>query len=1334
MLSALSHSSLANSPSPDPRPQSPSKKGACAIKTEPDMENNIPGNQSDHDVSSIGYPETMDYNADEIPVHPLAPAPSSTSNNYTSSSPSSSSSSFSPANHGVYVGHPGQPQQHQQLLKLKTEHGVSSFTASGTPDIAMSGDEQEEDSASVNMEQRESSIEEDDDQQQTQQSFSRTSREKESLVVDTTSMPRSQPQSRRGSVLTPMSGSTPSTDTPTSAAPSSSRRPSLRTMTTLPRSALQEETIALFKQYRDLIPCAKCFSRKTIQRDGMSDGNLRFKCRPPVSMNLICNKSYSESKIRNMIAGVVYGNSLPDGSPSTPGSSGSGSQNVLAMAPPPSTKGSRRSSRQVEDSPLVGPDRTPDMDKTRNERDQLEDFSDIDRDGMSPGVDHSAEKSGAPADENIAQRANFSRRPSAPLLRRGSTTGEDDMRIDRDSAEGPSPHHHHHHPNYLQVPGTPPLDSSDPRLHRPWSANSDHPRSVTPTGTAPGPVRNSQKLRHSQSHPNIGQQRLQQQQQQQSQMDSQDRMKEHRASIGGITYPSSSQPYPSPHQQQRPFQPLALRRESSQLHGSIRHRPEPERRSSHPIILQSSSPSTSSSSSGPNKYLPVGHMHDAHSPIIPSSPRASPSHDSMTGLDHYHRRMSQPYHTYSGHGSLPPPHPSPLSNQYDRNVIDTQDYHHHQAPQREGYEPHGSPMLQAPYSSMARYSKSKGGYASEGSPRLSHSLPEDPNADDMSRGQAAMTPPIPPHSSSAQWSVSANSNDSQEYGISQTDSMRYPNTMPSGATQPHHYPQEHQQQFSYHSHRSSLRQEPFSSTSPYLPQQQRRDDPESPRSEGLDLSPDFGEVDADGRPIVRMPSHGLKSKSSNHLMSRRGSSQNLYGTNVASCVAAAAAAATNPAAHVSAADKAAQSTRSLTSALPQRSTIKLTRYSGDDATVTSPSSSRTLETTDALAVQVHQSSKLVIEITQPRFSQAYHNHQQQQQHAKSSNKNSYHSLARFSSQPNLLMQSSTSILGRRRSASPDTKVDFESSKKRRAAEPTVTDADGDPSSSARSLHASSTTTTTTNLANQGILGGLQIIGLDYSRADSEKGGSEGGVGLGLGLEASSSTRPTYVLTTAEKESNLQADSPCIEALSVAQASSYALVKDQKEMGVDYSLFTRVETAGWRILIPPNVTASFRSEDFGLVLKPKEVDARNQTEGEEDKPQQQEVHKLDKAQEQEVSMQQSTIGGNDRRKQIQEEEVDKTSDEIKNIALDDKNQQPQPNSRNEGKRGLESAAVDDQEMHEGDTTRRQGAQANTSEQNENSALDSVSAMPPADQGNVRPLIEGEDVDMDELDDD
>ncbi|KAF9577329.1 hypothetical protein BGW38_007516, partial [Lunasporangiospora selenospora] len=173
--------------------------------------------------------------------------------------------------------------------------------------------------------------------------------------------------------LTPDTGSTPTTATTAGTTAPTSRRSSLRPATaTLPRSALQEETIALFKQHRNLIPCAKCLSRNTIQRDGMSDGNLRFKCRPPVSMSLICNKSYSESKIRNMIAGVVYGPSLP--SASTPSSASS--ENILALPPPPlpsaggPAKFSRRSSQKHQDLSKLTPERLRQMQEDEDMQDQ----------------------------------------------------------------------------------------------------------------------------------------------------------------------------------------------------------------------------------------------------------------------------------------------------------------------------------------------------------------------------------------------------------------------------------------------------------------------------------------------------------------------------------------------------------------------------------------------------------------------------------------------------------------------------------------------------------------------------------------------------------------------------------------------------------------------------------------------------------------------------------------------------------------------------------------------------------------------------------------------------
>lgn len=187
------------------------------------------------------------------------------------------------------------------------------------------------------------------------------------------------------------------------------------------------------------------------------------------------------------------------------------------------------------------------------------------------------------------------------------------------------------------------------------------------------------------------------------------------------------------------------------------------------------------------------------------------------------------------------------------------------------------------------------------------------------------------------------------------------------------------------------------------------------------------------------------------------------------------------------------------------------------------------------------------------------------------------SLARSSSQPNLLTRSS-SILGRRRSASPlDDKQDYSSSNKRRAV--SVSGKEGDEEAEPSAAEAAAAAVVAAAAAASGSIspsektsmGGLQIIGVDYT----DKSGPTKGLGLLM-----DTTTPTYVLSGADTSS------PSIKALGVARASSYAAVEDQKDLGIDYSLFTRVETAGWRILIPPNVTASFQSDDFGLVLKPK----------------------------------------------------------------------------------------------------------------------------------------------------
>lgn len=174
---------------------------------------------------------------------------------------------------------------------------------------------------------------------------------------------------------------------------------------------------------------------------------------------------------------------------------------------------------------------------------------------------------------------------------------------------------------------------------------------------------------------------------------------------------------------------------------------------------------------------------------------------------------------------------------------------------------------------------------------------------------------------------------------------------------------------------------------------------------------------------------------------------------------------------------------------------------------------------------------------------------------------------------------SSSVLGRRRSASPlDDNQDYNSSNKRRAVSVTGKEGDEEASEPSAAEAAAAAVVAAAAAASGSIsppektsMGGLQIIGVDFT----DKSGPTKGLGLLM-----DTTTPTYVLSGADTSS------PSIAALGVARASSYAAVEDQKELGIDYSLFTRVETAGWRILIPPNVTASFQSDDFGLVLKPK----------------------------------------------------------------------------------------------------------------------------------------------------
>lgn len=325
MLSALSQSSIANNNQPSQsRSQSPTKKSSSALKTEPELDirrinelqeeerqgssygdaASVAAAAEDESSSTSNYENNhnrMDY-ANGDSVHPLAPAPhsSDSSSRRNSSAHPSSSSSLGQSNN-YYTPSPAiQPQQHQQLLKLKTEHGFSSAPvpvpdnagnlthSNSTEDMdeRSAGSSRRASSSEVNMgasnesmmakddrdaQENNNDDDEDDDDNDLDERGHR-------LVVDTSS-PSMRPDGMSTLVGTPETASL-NADTPTTTAGTtapSSRRGSLRTMTaTLPRSALQEETIALFKQYRNLIPCAKCFCRNTIQRDGMSGNQHVF--------------------------------------------------------------------------------------------------------------------------------------------------------------------------------------------------------------------------------------------------------------------------------------------------------------------------------------------------------------------------------------------------------------------------------------------------------------------------------------------------------------------------------------------------------------------------------------------------------------------------------------------------------------------------------------------------------------------------------------------------------------------------------------------------------------------------------------------------------------------------------------------------------------------------------------------------------------------------------------------------------------------------------------------------------------------------------------------------
>ncbi|KAG0358378.1 hypothetical protein BC939DRAFT_500240 [Gamsiella multidivaricata] len=1034
----------------------------------------------------------MDYAVD-VPVHPFTSGPSL--NSY-SSRPQSSAPHHSSL---PSIGN-SWPQQPQQLVKSKSLDRYPPTSSPpqqmNAPDIVMTYENVKAAPIDSDQSTQSSSIAHAENMEDEQTSQSSPYQGRAHLAVDTS--PGSIGQSSRTSnpvTPSPMTASTPTSAPLTSnsgvTAPSS-RRSSLRTMTaTLPRSALQEETIALFKQYRNLIPCAKCFSRNTIQRDGMSDGNLRFKCRPPVSMSLICNKSYSESKIRNMIASVVYGHTLPDSTTPTSAKPANGSsENILALPPPHATKTSRRPSHKNEDGVTTGRPQQLGECQAREGSMELENQQSYEEMNINGGHPH-------PVDDRRSPQEASNRRPFAQLqYHRPSAAGKESPMTDNEESTMPPPS------NHLQVPGTPPLESDDTRLYRAHSTFSHG--ALTPTGHSSSSLnaatRQGQKLHHSHSHPNFGQQRHQKYLEQQE---------HYNASHG---YSSRSPQYQAQQQlQQRLPQRQVMRRESAQYYGSVHPRPETmERRFSYPAALQ---PSSSS------KLAPLGHSGDARSPAMSSTSSSPPGHEPLhhalgqpdtpqMGLlpgsgnryeeasspaSYYQRRMSQPHpSSQRSFGQLPPPIPGTFAHQFDRRAsqIDEFSYQH-----CEKYE-----RLNA---STMRHSSNKM-FTSPYSSTLTH------NQDSMEMPQSAAV---------------------QGARTSQTDPARFSRSMMSLGSDSgnrHAYSRHHDSQLSA-----------------YYQQPQRAEadavDPYAPD--------DLSAEESDARPYARVH-QGYKKPNTGQSLTRLSSHPTLYSTSVS--------ASRNPA-----------------SVPLSRNMIKLTCFpnamSPTDQTETVPSITK-LDTSDAMAMCLGKSSKVVIEITQPRHQLAFEPSRvamflglegvpgQLQR-----------SLRHTASQPNLLTRSTTSILGRRRSVSPD-EVAFGSSKKRRADSVSgMADEDegsvdsASASATAAEVAATVVVAAATNAVRQqhsGSVRGLQVVGLD----------SESSKKIGLGVQV-----PMEGPTAA---------SPTIEALSVAKASSYVELEDQKEQGIDYSLFTRVETAGWRILIPPNVMASFVSDDFGLTLKPK----------------------------------------------------------------------------------------------------------------------------------------------------
>jgi len=468
-----------------------------------------------------------------------------------------------------------------------------------------------------------------------------------------------------------------------------------------------------------------------------------------------------------MIAGVVYGHSLPDSN--TPGSASG--ENSLALAPPSGVKSRRGSKVKAINSPQIGSEKTlerakadqddEDMDQSSQTKDDVDDSNPlaIDLDALEGTGDdrmilhpHPSSSARRPS----LHGGKISRRASVQQLRRKSLAAEDAMMsssMDHDSRNGSSsqlpPLHHSSAGHHLQVPGTPPLDGEDSRSYRQQRPSYGPPaRSVTPTGPShppqgPPSSASRQKLHHSHSHPNIGQQRHQQY------LEQQEYQREHRGSIGYSSHAMQQQQHRQLHRQLN-------RRESAQQLGAPTDRRSSQ---SYASTLQASSSSSMTISSpipGSQKQLGLGH--EAHSPALSASPRSSPSREIVHQTPHGHnmgagtpplrtltgagrfdeggpagstgyfqRRMSQPHAGYGGYLSsssssgLPPPMPSPLSHPYDRRASEAEEY-----PQmhRDKYERLNASTLLAPGSSRAPHQKLRAIQpappSSSSSPLLSH--------------------------------------------------------------------------------------------------------------------------------------------------------------------------------------------------------------------------------------------------------------------------------------------------------------------------------------------------------------------------------------------------------------------------------------------------------------------------------------------------------------------------------------------------------------------------------------------------------------------------------------